>query len=151
MQEEAGVAKCGVLAERAAEHACPGVPAVLMVMQRLPVLCCVRAKLALVNRRLGICVCGVLQLHVVAQFSFSLAGVCTHFTDQGFFLVTEFMAVQLVDAVATIWTLITFVPERDERQISKMFLVKSIEMCLFLLYFSTNLRSPACLRMWTLR
>lgn len=114
MQEEAGVAKCGVMAKCAAEHACPGVPAVLVVMQGLPVLCCVRAKLALVNRRLGIYVCGVLQLHMVAQFSFSLAGVRTHLTDQGFFLVTEFMVVQLIDAVATIWTLITFVPKRED-------------------------------------
>lgn len=112
MQEEAGVAKCGVVAERASEYACPGVPAVLVVMQGLSVLCCVRAKLALVNRRLGIYVCRVLQLHMVAQFSFSLAGVRTHLTDQRFFLMTEFMAVQLVHAVATIWTLITFVPER---------------------------------------
>lgn len=137
VQEKAGVAKCGVLAERAPEHTCPGVSAVLMVMQGLPVLCCVRAKLALVNRSLGICVCGVLQLHVVAQFSFSLAGVCTHLTDQGFFLVTEFMAVQLVDAVATIWTLITFVPERDERQVSKIFFSKNQLKCFyFLLHFS---------------
>lgn len=119
MQEEAGVAKCGVVAECAAEHACLGVPAVLVAMQGLPVLCCVRAKLALVNRRLWICICGVLELHMAAQFSLSLARVCTHLTDQGFFLVTEFMAVQLVDAMATIWTLITFVPEREERQVSK--------------------------------
>lgn len=60
VQEEAGVAKCGVAAQCAAEYACPGVPAVLMAMQGLAVLCCVRAKLALVNRRLGICICGVL-------------------------------------------------------------------------------------------
>lgn len=149
MQEEAGVAKCGVVAECTAEHTCLGVPAVLVAMQGLPVLCCVRAKLALVNRRLWICICGVLELHMVAQFSLSLAGVCTHLTDQGLFLVTEFMAVQLVDAMATIWTLITFVPERDERQVSK-------RKCFFLLsHFNFSqgayLRSPACLRMWTLR
>lgn len=118
VQKEAGVAKCGVAAECTAEHTCPGVPAVFMAMQGLPVLCGIRAKLALVNR-LRICICGVLELHMAAQFSLSLAGVCTHLTDQGFFLVTEFMAVQLVDAMATIWTLITFVPEREERQDSK--------------------------------
>lgn len=110
MQEKAGVAKCGVAAQCAAENACLGVPAVLVAMQRLAVLCCVRAKRALVNRSLMICLCGVLELHMAAQFSLSLAGVRTHLTDQGFFLVTEFMAVQLVDAMATIWTLITFVP-----------------------------------------
>lgn len=70
---------------------------------------------------------------MAAQFSFSLAGVCAHLTDQGFFLVTEFMAVQLIDAMATIWTLITFVPEKDERKVSKF-----LEIFLFVILRMTK-------------
>lgn len=132
MQEEASVAKCGVSTERTAKHACPRVSAVLVTKQGLPILCCVRAKLALVNRRLGICICGVLELHMAAQLSLSLAGICTHLTNQGFLLVTESMAVKLVHAVTTIRTLITFVP-----QISCMFTHMDTEIVFPLCNIST--------------
>lgn len=93
VQEETCVAKSGVSTKRAAEHTRTRVSAVLMAMQGLPMLRRVRAKFALVNRRFDVCICGVLELHMPAQFSFSLAGVRAHLTDQRLFLVTEFVAV----------------------------------------------------------
>lgn len=53
------------------------------------------------------------DLHVLEEFGLSLAGVSTHLTDKGFCLMTELVAVQLVNAVTTIQALVTLVPERE--------------------------------------
>lgn len=82
VQEECSVAKSGMGTQGAAELSVPGMLAVLVVLKRLAVVRLIRAEFALKDRRLKFFACRVLQLHVVAQFTLSLAGVGTDLTNQ---------------------------------------------------------------------
>lgn len=110
VQEQADAAKGGIATQRASELLGLGVLAVFVVAQCLAVGRGVDAVLALVNGG-GSVSLRMFGEHVLPQFVFAFAGVGADFADEGFPLVAEFVAAELVRAVTAVTALVAIISE----------------------------------------
>lgn len=115
VQEQANAAEGRVAAQRAPELLGLGVLAVFVVVQGLAEGRGVGAVGALVNGG-GLVGSRVFGKHVLPEFVFALAGVRADLADEGFLLVPQFVAAELVRAVAAVTALVAAIS-----QVSRVF------------------------------